>query len=138
MEDDERRTKVTLPFIMAMKLQYLKVPGYQDIAGWQRINDKGESRLVRSAKKLRRITRYSLLSLNGTVLSSLTHELSTQSLTLWDTFSFNYWWDPGQKAQGLILEISFYRDNGWHSFGWDLNLAGSLRRVGCKIVPGSR
>jgi|GEM_PF-1941298 len=47
------------------------------------------------------------------------------TMTLGDTFSFEYWWEIGQEPDGFNLDILFFRDGEWRLFGWDLNFDGS-------------
>lgn len=47
------------------------------------------------------------------------------SMTLGDTFSFDFWWEMGQEPDGFNMDIFFFRDNSWHLLGGDLNFDGS-------------
>ena len=49
----------------------------------------------------------------------------TDYLTLGDTFSFDYWWEMGIEPTEFNLDVLFFNEENWETFGWNLNFNGS-------------
>lgn len=49
----------------------------------------------------------------------------TDTMTLGETFSFDYLWELGQDPAGFNMDIFYFRDNSWHLLGGDINVDGS-------------
>jgi probable HAF family extracellular repeat protein len=85
------------------------------------INNKGQ--IVGSGYKNGNTQKAILLT--PTYEVTKTQNYLTDYLTLGDTFAFDYWWEMGIEPTDFNLDVLFFNEEHWETFGWNLNFDGS-------------